>query len=65
MGRTTNQRREWVMSTKGKVAITMWIAWGVAVVALAVTSHVDAGWVGVFGAIILGITTVRLFRNSD
>ena len=53
------------MSTKGKIAITMWIAWGVAVVALAVTSHVDAGWMGVFGAIILGITTVRLFRNPD
>jgi len=53
------------MSTKGKIAITMWIAWGVATTALAVTSHVDAGFVAIFGAIILGITTVRLFRNPD
>ena len=48
---------------KTKIAIVMWCAYVVAVVAVAFAEPISTSWFAILGAVILGITTVRFFRN--
>jgi hypothetical protein len=52
------------MSSKGKVTIVMWLAYGAGTVATAFKDADSAMALGIFGALILAIATVRLFRGE-
>lgn len=53
------------MTEKGWIAVAMWLAYGAGTVALALNGYGgNAELLGIFGALILAIATVRLFRKG-
>jgi len=52
------------MSEKGWIIVAMWLAYGAGVVTVSLQSAKHGSDLGLFGALILAIATVRLFRRG-